>query len=144
VFTYLLTYNYKRQFETLNLTFYFHNVTGCKVHFSQRGKKVPCGSASAPAEEQWSLLALLQADDSSCPDSPQPFTQQTTNSTTGINPPQTLWGIQVQPFQYFLSLFLPPSSTWVVGCWRGYLSGARCRLAYGPVDVTATHCLLLQ
>jgi len=34
--------------------------------------------------------------------------------------------------------------TWVVGCWHGYLSGARCRLAYGPADVTATHCLLLQ
>ena len=33
---------------------------------------------------------------------------------------------------------------WVVGCWRGYLSGARCRLAYGPADATATHCLLLQ
>jgi len=32
----------------------------------------------------------------------------------------------------------------VVGCWRGYLSGARCRLAYGPADATATHCLLLQ
>ena len=31
----------------------------------------------------------------------------------------------------------------VVGCWRGYLSGARCRLAYGPADATATHCLLL-
>ena len=30
---------------------------------------------------------------------------------------------------------------WVVGCWRGYLSGARCRLAYGPADVTATHSL---
>jgi len=29
-------------------------------------------------------------------------------------------------------------------CWRGYLSGARCRLAYGPADATATHCLLLQ
>jgi len=29
------------------------------------------------------------------------------------------------------------------GCWRGYLSGARCRLAYGPADATATHCLLL-
>ena len=26
----------------------------------------------------------------------------------------------------------------------GYLSGARCRLACGPVDATATHCLLLQ
>ena len=27
------------------------------------------------------------------------------------------------------------------GCWCGYLSGARCRLAYGPADTTATHCL---
>ena len=34
--------------------------------------------------------------------------------------------------------------TWVVGCWHGYLSGARCRLAYGPAGATATHCLLLQ
>jgi len=32
---------------------------------------------------------------------------------------------------------------WVVGCWRGYLSGSSCRLAYGPADATATHCLLL-
>jgi len=31
-----------------------------------------------------------------------------------------------------------------VGCWRGYPSGARYRLAYGPADATATHCLLLQ
>ena len=26
----------------------------------------------------------------------------------------------------------------MVGCWRGYLSGARCRLAYGPADATAS------
>ena len=26
-----------------------------------------------------------------------------------------------------------------MGCWRGYLSGARCRLAYGPAVATATH-----
>ena len=32
------------------------------------------------------------------------------------------------------------SQTSVVGCWCGYLSGARCRLAYGPADATATHC----
>jgi len=32
----------------------------------------------------------------------------------------------------------------VVGCWHGYLSGARCRFAYGPADTTATHYLLLQ
>jgi len=29
----------------------------------------------------------------------------------------------------------------VRGCWHGYLSGARCRLAYGPADATATQCL---
>ena len=33
---------------------------------------------------------------------------------------------------------------WVVGCWHGCLSGVRCRLACGPADATATHCLLLQ
>ena len=37
-----------------------------------------------------------------------------------------------------------PVKNWVVGCWHGYLSGARCRLAYGSADATATHCLLLQ
>jgi len=37
-----------------------------------------------------------------------------------------------------------PVKNWVVGCWRGYLSGARCRLAYGPANATATHYLLLQ
>jgi len=31
-----------------------------------------------------------------------------------------------------------------VGCWRGYVSGSRCRFAYGPADATATHYLLLQ
>ena len=31
----------------------------------------------------------------------------------------------------------------MVGYWHGYLSGARCRFAYGPADATATHCLLL-
>jgi len=37
-----------------------------------------------------------------------------------------------------------PVKNWVVRCWHGYLSAARCRLAYGPADATATHCLLLQ
>jgi len=37
-----------------------------------------------------------------------------------------------------------PVKNWVVRCWCGYLSGTRCRLAYGPADATATHCLLLQ
>ena len=37
-----------------------------------------------------------------------------------------------------------PVKIWVMGCWHSYLSRARCRLAYGPADATATHCLLLQ
>ena len=37
-----------------------------------------------------------------------------------------------------------PVKNWVVGCWHGYLSGERCRLAYGPADATATHCFFLQ
>jgi len=37
-----------------------------------------------------------------------------------------------------------PIKNWVLECWHGYLSATRCRLAYGPADATATHCLLLQ
>jgi len=37
-----------------------------------------------------------------------------------------------------------PVKNWVVGCWHGYLSGAWCKIAYGPADAAATHCLLLQ
>ena len=37
-----------------------------------------------------------------------------------------------------------PVKNWLVEYWHGYLSGASCRLAYGPADATATHCLLLQ
>ena len=38
----------------------------------------------------------------------------------------------------------PACKNRVVGCWHGYVSGARCKLAYGPAGATATHCLLLQ
>ena len=32
----------------------------------------------------------------------------------------------------------PPCKNWVIRCWRGYLSGARCRLfVYGPADATS-------
>jgi len=37
-----------------------------------------------------------------------------------------------------------PTCKKLSGGWRGYLSGARCRLAYDPADATATHYLLLQ
>jgi len=36
-----------------------------------------------------------------------------------------------------------PACKKMSGGVHGYLSGARCRLAYGPADSTATHCLLL-
>jgi len=31
-----------------------------------------------------------------------------------------------------------PVKNWVVRCWHGYLSGARCLLAYGPADATVS------
>ena len=31
---------------------------------------------------------------------------------------------------------IQPVKNWVVGCWHGYLSGARCRLPYGPAGFT--------
>jgi len=34
-----------------------------------------------------------------------------------------------------------PVKNWLVGCWRGYLFAARCRLAYGPAASTATQSL---
>ena len=37
-----------------------------------------------------------------------------------------------------------PVKNWVVGYWRGYLPAARYRLAFGPADATAAHCLLLH
>ena len=37
-----------------------------------------------------------------------------------------------------------PVKNRVVGCWRGYLSGARCRLAYGPADATVTRFSKIQ
>ena len=40
-----------------------------------------------------------------------------------------------------VSLYLLTS---IYTCLHGYLSGARCRHAYGAADATATHCLLLQ
>jgi len=38
----------------------------------------------------------------------------------------------------------PACKNWLVRCWHGYLSGVRCRFAFGPGDATSTHCLLLQ
>ena len=38
----------------------------------------------------------------------------------------------------------PSCKNWVVGRWRGYLSGARCGPAHGPANATAAHCLLPQ
>ena len=32
----------------------------------------------------------------------------------------------------------PACRNWVVGCWHGHPSGARCRLAYGPADATVS------
>jgi len=43
------------------------------------------------------------------------------------------------PYMFFVKTI----KSWVVGCWHGYMSGARCRYAYCPADATVTHYLLL-
>ena len=53
--------------------------------------------------------------------------------------PSVLWGCWLGDRKSIRTV-----KNWVVGCWHGYLSGVRCRLAYGSDDATATHCILLQ
>ena len=78
-----------------------------------------------------------------------------TDAQMTVKPPRWLCSVfaiqQLRQFAFSaLTLFVgrqeehPVCKIWVVGCWRGHLSGVRCRLAYGPADATATHCLLLQ
>ena len=56
-----------------------------------------------------------------------------------LNSPSVLWRCWLGGMKG-----IRPVKNWVVGCWHGYLSEARCRLVYGPADATATHYLLLQ
>jgi len=49
------------------------------------------------------------------------------------------------PLSFLQAGCIQPVENWVVGCWRGYLSGAWCRLAYAAaasVDWDATSALL--
>jgi len=50
------------------------------------------------------------------------------------NCPSVLW-----PCWLGIRKSIRPAKIWVVRCWRGYLSGVRCRLfAYGPADATVS------
>ena len=53
-----------------------------------------------------------------------------------INMPSMLWECWLGGRKH-----IRPARNWVVRCLHSYLSGARCRFAYGPADITATHCL---
>ena len=57
----------------------------------------------------------------------------------GVNVPSVLWCCWLGGRKG-----IRPLKNWVVRCWHGYLSAARCRLAYGPDDATATHCLCIS
>ena len=76
-------------------------------------------------------------------DWPYPLTRYTTTSTQSA-----------VCFETVLSALMPlvgrqeelsACKSWVMWCWRSYLSGAKCKLfTYGPADATATHHLLLH
>jgi len=69
-----------------------------------------------------------------------------------VSDANTIIGMIVTTFFAFSALTLllggrkgiQPVKILVVGFLHSYLSGARCRFAYGPADSAATHCLLLQ
>jgi len=55
-----------------------------------------------------------------------------------------LWLLNLSNIVAFSALMLMgsrngiwPVKNWLVGCWCGYLSGSRCRLAFGPADAIA-------
>jgi len=61
-----------------------------------------------------------------------------------LYPARTCTPVGASQLFYALLTLTVTFTKYIYICWRGYLSGARCRLAYGPADATATHCLLLQ
>ena len=61
----------------------------------------------------------------------------------------TKWEVQISFSALTLLLgdrkIIRPVKNWVMRCWRGYLSGVRCKwLAYGLADANATLSSLLQ
>jgi len=57
-----------------------------------------------------------------------------------VNLPSVLWHCWLG-----IRKSIRPIKNWVMGYWRGYLSGVWCKwFAYGPADAIATHRLLLQ
>jgi len=73
----------------------------------------------------------------------------------GVYPAKTVEPIMSQLFGSILCWVCAFSALTLLVEWQeghpackklsgGVLSGARCRLAYGPADATATHCLLLH
>jgi len=68
------------------------------------------------------------------------------NRTSGINGSSVLVALHSVLWRCWLGgrKGIRHVKNWLVGCWCGYLSGARCRFAFGPAAATATHCLLLQ
>jgi len=59
---------------------------------------------------------------------------------------QTTWHISMFCLQCFDAVGCAAEQEGHPACknWCGYVSGWRCRFAYGPADATATHYLLLQ
>ena len=104
----------------------------------------------SPSTRSRASRSISTSRDSSSPSRP-------TTSNGAARPLEHLANASVLPLDGWVILFAfsaltllvgrqeghPACKNWVVGCWHGCLSGARCA-AYGPADATATHCLLLQ
>ena len=104
-------------------------ITGHKVKMSCNTKKGISSSKWAKTTRWWDCVSIY----------PPRFTGNNSLLLCDKYMPSVLWHCWLGGMKG-----IRPVKNRVVGYWRGYLSGVRCRLAYGPADTTATHCLLLQ
>jgi len=97
----------------------------------QWGSRVQCAVKTAG---QATEVVLLYACTASLINSTNTTADNTLKChTTENNVPSVLWRCWLGGRKG-----IRPVKNWVVGCWRGYLSAARCRRAYVPADAAVS------
>ena len=82
----------------------------------------------------WKGLCLFDSSDAQARKPEPSASQNLPFSTVKLQVASVLWDCWLD-----IRKSIRPVKTWVTRCWRGYLSGAKCRwFAYGPADAAAT------
>ena len=101
----------------------------------------PCAVAVRPCQTTWPLVIVLIKIFMS-------LVLRLPPSQVGWDNVLTLVCLSVLPLVLWhcwlgIRKSIRPVKKWMMRCWHGYLSGARCKwFAYGPADATATHSII--